>query len=130
MLTKLFLALMGLMFLAFGAFALINPQALATSLDVSVGGPNGDYELRGIYGGVSLALGMLCAFSVWRADLIRPALFVLLVYFGGYVFARAAALAFGPMPTSVYGPFVAFEVISLVLTVAALIARNKKERSV
>jgi hypothetical protein len=128
MLTRIFLALMGLMFIVFGAFALLQPQALVASLGITVGGPNGDYELRGIYGGVSLAAGLLCFASVLREGLRPPALIFLLVYFGGYVFARAAALLFGPAPTSVYGPFVAFEVVCFALTVAALIAHNRKER--
>jgi hypothetical protein len=128
MLTRLLLALLGLMFLVFGGFALVDPQALVTALGITAGGPNADYELRGIYGGVSLAAAALCLVSVWRADLRRPALIFLLVYFGGYVFARGAALLIGPPPTSVYGPFIAFEVSSLVLAIAAFVAHDRKER--
>lgn len=128
MLIRVLLALMGLMFAAFGAFALLDPRALVTALDIRVGGPNGDYELRGIYGGVSVAAGGLCLASVWRADLRGPALIFLLVYFGGYVFARAAALGLGPAPTGAYGPFIAFEVLSLALTLAAFLALHKKGR--
>jgi hypothetical protein len=128
MLTRLFLALMGPMFLAFGAYSLFNPQALVTALDFTVTGQNGDYELRGIYGGVSLAASLLCFAGAARETLRRSALIFLLVYFGGYVFARAAALLLGPPPTSVYGPFIAFEIVCLILTLAALWATSKSSR--
>ena len=50
MLIRIFLALMALMFVAFGLYSLLNPLGMAAGLGVEVGGPNGAYELRGIYG--------------------------------------------------------------------------------
>ena len=85
-----------------------------------MGGPNGAYELRGIYGGVSLGAALLCAGGAFRASLRLPALWFVIVYMGGYVFARAAALLLGPPPTSDYAGFVAFEVVALAGAVFSL----------
>lgn len=120
MLIRIFLALMALMFVAFGLYSLLNPVQMASGLGVEVGGPNGAYELRGIYGGVSLAAGLLCGAGAARPSLRIPALWFLVVYMGGYVFARAAALALGPPPTRDFAAFIAFEAVSLLLAAAAL----------
>lgn len=120
MLIRIFLALMALMFAAFGLYSFLNPLGMASGLGVEVGGPNGAYELRGIYGGVSLAAALLCAGGALQAALRVPALWFLVVYMGGYVFARAAALLLGPAPTPGFAVFIIFEVVSLALSALAL----------
>lgn len=120
MYVKLFLGLVAALFVLFGAISMANPLGMAASLGVVVEGPNGAYELRGIYGGVSLAAALLCAGGVLRAAFRLPAIWFLIVYMGGYVFARAFALLLGPAPTSVYVGFVAFEVAVLAGAILAL----------
>jgi len=120
MLTRIFLALMALVFAAFGLVTMADPLGMASGLGVEAGGPNAAYELRGIYGGVSLGGALLCAGATLRASLRAPALWFLIAYMGGYVFARVAALFLGPPPTSAFAVFVAFETISLAISVAAL----------
>lgn len=123
MYVKLFLGAVAVLFALFGAVALANPIGMAASLGVEVGGANGAYELRGIYGGVSLAGAALCAGGAFRSSLQGPALWFLIVYMGGYVFARALALLLGPAPTSDYISFIAFEVIVLAGAILSLRAR-------
>lgn len=120
MLIRIFLALMALMFAAFGLWSLLQPLEMAAGLGVTVGGPNGAYELRGIYGGVSLGAALLCTAGTLRTGLRLPALWFLVTYFGGYIFARAAALLLGPPPTANFAAFIAFEALGLVLAVLAL----------
>lgn len=113
MLVRLFLALMALLFAVFGIVSMADPVGMAAGLGVDVGGANGAYELRGIYGGVSLGAALLCAGGALRASLRLPALWFIIAYMGGYIFARAAALALGPAPTSAYVGFIAFEAAAL-----------------
>lgn len=120
MLTRIFLAFTALMFAAFGLWSLLSPLGMAAGLGVEVGGPNGAYELRGIYGGVSLAAALLCASGAVLEALRRPALWFIVTYMGGYVFARAVALLLGPPPTPSFAVFIAFETVSLILAAAAL----------
>lgn len=125
MLIRIFLALMALMFAAFGLYSFLNPLGMAGGLGVDVGGPNGAYEMRGIYGGVSLAAALLCASGALKAGMRLPALWFLATYMGGYVFARAAALLLGPAPTPGFAVFIIFEVVSLVLSALALRAASR-----
>lgn len=126
MLVRLYLFLVAAMFAAFGIYTFADPIGMAAGLGVDVSGPNGAYELRGIYGGVSLAAAVLCAAGALREGLRRPALWFLVTYMGGYVFARAAALLLGPPPTSGFLPFVAFETTCLALAIAGLRATRAR----
>lgn len=126
MLTRLYLSLVAIMFAAFGVYAFADPIGMAKGLGVDVSGPNGAYELRGIYGGVSLAAALLCAAGGFRDDMRRPALFFLVAYMGGYVFSRAAALLMGPPPTPGFVPFIVFETVCLLLAVACLRASKPR----
>ncbi|MFN4025555.1 MAG: DUF4345 family protein [Hyphomonas sp.] len=125
MLVRLFLALMALLFAAFGIISMADPVGMAAGLGVDVGGPNGAYELRGIYGGVSLGAALLCGAGAVRAALRLPALWFIIAYMGGYIFARAAALALGPAPTEAYIGFIAFEAAALAGALAALRATGR-----
>lgn len=120
MYVKLFLGAVAVLFALFGAVALANPIGMTASLGVEVGGPNGAYEVRGIYGGVSLAAALLLAGGVFRPALRAPALWFLIIYMGGYVFARGAALLLGPPPTPDYVGFIAFEGIVLAGAILSL----------
>ena len=100
---RLFLAAMAVSFAGFGLWSLLDPLGMTSSLGVNVSGPNGAYEMRGVYGGVSLGAAALIAAGALRQSMLRPALWFLITYLGGYVFARAAALALGTAPPQATG---------------------------
>ncbi len=112
--------MIALMFTAFGTVTMIDPIAMAASLGVDVSGPNGAYELRGIYGGVSFGAAALAAAGALHEQLRRPALWFLVAYMGGYILARVTALALGPAPTPDFWAFIGFEATCLVLAVLSL----------
>ncbi len=120
--VRAFLLFNTLAFGLFGAFALINPLELTGSLGVEVSGRHGSFEMRGIYGGVSLAAAMLSLMGVFNAAYQRPALLFILTYTGGYVFARAVAIGIEGLPEAGFYPFIAFEVA--VAAVSALLLRR------
>ena len=118
--TRIFLGAMTLMFLAFGLFSLLRPETMTSSLGAEVGGPNGTFEIRGIFGGVSLGAALLCATGAARQTMIGPALWFLIAYMGGYCFARLASLALGDFPTPSTWRFAAFEALTLIVALFAL----------
>lgn len=127
MLIRLFLAVMALMFLAFGAWSLADPLGMTSQLDVTVTGPNAAFEMRGIFGGVSLGMAAMTAAGALRpAAFQRPALFVLLVYMGGYTLARLTSLIIGENPTFSGWFFAGFEVLSFIVTIVALRASARR----
>ncbi|HAY06280.1 MAG TPA: DUF4345 family protein [Hyphomonas sp.] len=119
MLVRAYLILMAAMFAAFGLWSMLQPLAMAASLGVEVSGPNGAYELRGVYGGISLGAAVFSIAGALRESLRRPALWFIAVYMGGYLFARAAALLLGPPPTG-YAAFIALEAVSFLFAVLSL----------
>ena len=126
MLTRIFLALIAILFTGFGLWSLIDPIAMTSRLDVNVSGPNALFEMRGIFGGVSLAAaGLTAAGAAMPARFERPALWLLVVYMGGYTLARLVSLIVGDSPTFNGWAFASFEVFSFVLASLALIVRKE-----
>ncbi|MGF1456730.1 MAG: DUF4345 family protein [Alphaproteobacteria bacterium] len=119
---RAFLLFNTLAFALFGAYALINPLELTGSLGVEVSGRHGSFEMRGIYGGVSLAAAVLTLLGAVNASYQRPALLFMLTYTGGYVFARAVAIGIEGLPEPSFYPFIAFEMA--IAAVSALLLRR------
>ena len=117
---------MGLMFTAFGLWSLFDPVGMTSQLNVIVGGPNGSFEIRGIFGGVSLGGALLCLGAAFKTGLIRPALWFLMAYMGGYCIARAASVALGDLPTPETWAFVGFEAVSALLAAICLWREGRK----
>ena len=118
MLTSAYLALMAAMFAAFGLWSMLQP---CHGRQPRCRGQRSQsaYELRGVYGGISLGAALFCAAYAMRENLRRPALWFIAVYMGGYLFARAAALFLGPPPAG-YAAFIAFEAASFLLAALCL----------
>ena len=110
MMIRIFLAAMAASFAGFGLWSLLEPL-----------GPRGVYERRGVYGVVSLGAACLMAAGAARQSFLRPALWFLVAYLGGYVFARGAGLLLGPAPTPDFYLFIGFETLGLIL---ALVSRR------
>lgn len=125
MVTRIFLALVSLTFISFGLWSLVTPTQMAASLGVDVSGPNGAFELAGIYGGVSLGAAALTGAGALIASMRRPALWFLVTYMGGYIFARPIAWVMHGAPTPDFYIFMAFEASVLIGAVASLVARAK-----
>ena len=121
MLIRLFLALIAIMFLAFGLWSITDPIGMTARLDVTVTGPNALFEMRGIFGGVSLgAAALTAAGAINPARFERPALYFLLVYMGGYTLSRLISLVLGDAPTMSGWAFASFEIVSFLLTCLCL----------
>ncbi len=113
--TRLFLAFNALVFAVFGAVCLVNPAAMLEGIGAVMSGGDGIYEMRGIYGGVSLGIATLCAMAVRRESLQRPALIFLLTYMGGYIFARIVGIYFDGLPAPKFFIFIVFEAVTGVI---------------
>ena len=126
MLTRIFLGAIAILFVVFGLWSIIDPIGMTARLDVTVTGPNAAFEMRGIFGGVSLAAaGLTGAGALMPARFERPALWFLIVYMGGYTLARLVSLIIGDSPTFNGWAFASFEVLSFILASIALIKRPK-----
>lgn len=123
MMTRIFLGLTALMFLAFGIWSITDPVGMTSRLGVEIGGVAGTFELRGIYGGVSLGAAALCALGTFRSRFEFPALCFVTAYMGGYVIGRAASFAFGDSALASNWQFAGFELIMFVIAVILSVRR-------
>ena len=115
MMTRIFLALTALMFTAFGLWSITDPEGMTANLGVSIGGTSGVFEMRGIYGGVSLGAAALCGLGVVRDRFAFPALCFIAFYMGGYVVGRAASFAYGDSALASNWQFAGFELVMFVI---------------
>lgn len=81
---------------------------------------DGIYELRGIYGGVSIGAAILYLAGFFKSDMQRPALYFVLAYTGGYALARIVALPIDGFPSGLFPIFVAYEITSAAIAIYLL----------
>jgi hypothetical protein len=72
--SRLFLALSAALWFLYGLYCFVVPGALADGAGVAATTPTGTTELRAMYGGLQMALGVLAGLGLVRADLTRSAL--------------------------------------------------------
>ncbi len=116
-LTRIFLLVQAVIFGLFGLYAFFNPNVIMDVLGAPSISRQGIYEIRSVYGGVSMAIGVLSFAGFLKASMVRPALYFILTYTGGYAFARFAALPLDGMPSAKMMVFIGFEVISAFIAI-------------
>jgi|SRR6056297_1636124 len=123
MINRIFLALTALMFFAFGFWSITDPIGMTSQLGVEIDGVSGAFEMRGVFGGISLGAAILCLLGALKARFEFAALCFVATYMGGYVIGRAASLAYGDTALSSNWIFSGFELVMFVI--AALLAARK-----
>lgn len=123
MFTRIFLAFTALTFVAFGLWSITDPVGMTARLGVTAGGVSGIFEMRGIYGGVSLGAAILCALGAVRSRFEFPGLCFIAAYMGGYVLGRAASFAYGDTALASNWQFAGFELV-MFITATWLVSRK------
>ena len=123
MLTRFFLLFTALMFFAFGLWSITDPAGMTSRLGVSAEGVSGIFEMRGIYGGVSLGAAILCLIGGLRQRFEFAALCFVAAYMGGYVLGRGASFLYGDTAMASNWYFAGFELVMFVAS--ALLAARK-----
>ena len=121
--TRLFLLFNAIAFGGFGLLIFFNPQILIDLLGATTISSDGVYEIRGIYGGVSIGAALLYLAGFLKSDMQRPALYFILAYTGGYALARIAALPLDGIPSGQLIFFAGFEIVSALIALY-LLRRN------
>lgn len=112
------------MFLAFGVWSITDPVAMTSQLGVEIGGPAGVFEMRGVFGGISLGGALMCAAGAIKPSMTRTALWFVATYMGGYVIGRAASLIAGDTAPQSSWMFAAGEAVVFVIAIALLLRRK------
>jgi hypothetical protein len=118
--TRAFLLLQGVMWLGYGIYCLLTPQALAGLAGITATSATAIVELRAMYGGLQSAIGVLALLAGSAASWRREGLVALLFVYSGLALARlASAAATGEFSSYVIGAL-AFEAPSALITWALL----------
>ena len=92
MLARLFLALSAALWLLYGAYCLLVPGSLVEAAGVVATTATATTELRAMYGGLQIAIGVLALLGCLRGSLTRTALIALATLAAGLGSARLFGL--------------------------------------
>lgn len=90
MIARVFLGLQVVLFIPYGLYCLVTPESLAAGAGVAANSVTGTIELQTMYGGLQVAVGMLCAIALLRREFEPVALYALLFIFAGLAVVRVS----------------------------------------
>lgn len=123
MIERLFLGLQVLLFIPYGLYCLVDPAMLSGAAGVTANSVTGTIELQAMYGGLQVAVGVLCLLGLLRKHLEQVALTTLLFLFAGLAVVRVS-LAFMHGDFSGYTVFaMSYETVCLVFLSWLLLVR-------
>ena len=118
-LGRIFLALMGIAFAPYGLFCLVSPQSVAGLTGMVLPNATALTEVRAMYGGLQVGLGLLFIDFAIRKRFVETGLVVLVVMLGSLALARGFGLFIDGF--SSYNAFAfGFESVSAILGMVAL----------
>jgi uncharacterized membrane protein len=92
MAPRLILALAGLAFIGFGVAFLVSPEPMARFVDLELVTPTALTEVRAMYGGLEIGLGVFLLTALGRRDHVAMGLRVALFAFAGLALGRLVGL--------------------------------------
>jgi hypothetical protein len=105
----LLLTLAGAGFLGFGLWLIVDPAGGLATVGIAAQNPAGLIELRALYGGLELGLGIFLLLSAARPDWRRPGLWAVLLGNGGIGLTRLAGIALSGVFTPFFAAALAWE---------------------
>ena len=108
-LARLLVGLVAVVWLWLGAASIIQPVEVAALVDQSLSSPTARFEFRAMYGGMSIAIGLLHLFALFRRSWLQPMLLVGAALLGGLVAGRIVSLVVDDPPAPIALVFLAGE---------------------
>ncbi|MDG9930886.1 MULTISPECIES: DUF4345 family protein [unclassified Pseudomonas] len=91
--ARILLAVQALLLAGFGLAYFIRPQEMANLSGMLLMEPAAVTDVRAYYGGLQLGLAVWLVLALLRADLLRPALMLLVLLYASLLVARLGGLA-------------------------------------
>ena len=126
MLSKIVLWLTALVFIVYGTFILFAPQVPAGLIGFVLTNADARIEMIAMYGGLEIGVGLFCLLGALRQEYEKSSLMFILIVIGGLAISRlcAFALSSGSVTSYTYSA-IAYESITFILTVIALVQFNQ-----
>lgn len=80
--------------LAVGVLFLLAPDFMATQINLPLASNLASAEIRSMYGGVEIGLGLFLLVSTFSTPMVRPAVLALTFYVSGLIFGRVMGITF------------------------------------
>ena len=113
------LALSALPFLAIGLAFAIAPGEMGPLVSIDVADSTADNDIRAVYGGLQIGVGLFLALCVRRSEWLRPGLALQMMVFAGLLLGRTVSLGAAGPPTTIGFVLSIGEVLGLVAGVIA-----------
>jgi len=124
-----YLGFLAALFIGYGLVCLASPSVLAESTGMGLATGTARTEVRAMYGGLQVAVGLLALLAFLREGLRAPMLMSLGVILFGLASGRLVGIALDTDPGSYnYGAF-AFEAVSAVIAFGLLSRRGARDAS-
>ena len=118
--TRIFLGLTGLGWFGYGLFCLLQPEQMASITGLATQTAFAVTELRTMYGGVQMAIGLVALYGALKPASTRWALqFQTVIYLGLAPTRTLSALATGDMSSYTLGG-IGFESVCLIIALLLL----------
>ena len=124
---KVFLGLIGLVFVGLGAFNLFFPIKGIEGYEIHITEVSSLNEIRANYGGMHLLLGMFFAFGGFNARFRESALLIAALFTGGLVLGRVVSLMLDGNPNQMVWLFLFLEGLGCV--VASILFNRSSTRN-
>ena len=119
--TRVFLVVIGMVFVGIGSWALLSPAAAAKAVDIMLASPTGSVDFMALYGGFNIGYGAFLVWSAVRKAYLPAGLLSLVFALGAAAGARGLGMMTQGMVRPLAGQWLAFEIGSALL--AALFLR-------
>ena len=119
-LARLFLYVVGVVFLGLGAMSLIAPMNLTALLEIAMPTRIAVMEVRGVYGGFFFGTGFFFLLFARHEAWFRPGLIAQASIFGGFVLGRAVGIAIGGSSNAFIAVLLVGEIVGLVVALVLL----------
>jgi hypothetical protein len=120
MAIRVFLALSALVWLPYGLWCFLRPEFLAEAAGIVASTTTASTELRAMYGGLQMGIGMLAAAAVLAPSLRRPALLTVAFLCTGLATTRLLGVLLDGGLSAYTAAGLFFEILSASIAVALL----------
>lgn len=117
---RILAAVLGIGFVLIGLRYFVDPGALTVETDVAMPTIKAVMEVRTVYGGMFVGVGLTIALLGWRRATLVPALWALILISGCVALARVAAIALGQAPDPLFTALLVVELVGVALALWAL----------
>jgi len=121
-LTTLYLALNGLLYTGLGVAYLVSPHKMASKTDFVLSSGTAEVELRAIYGGLEIALGLFMIFCAFRPSWLVFGLVLTVVIYAGFAGGRIMGIILADSFGGITWKLLLFEVAAVLLGSALLVS--------